>query len=207
MSFLNNLCSSWGLIGWKLDLVVSLLYGFFVVTIAIVIGYLINKLERYQLQLLQGTIGSKIAYFLCNRFTFVGTIIHELSHAFLVVVTGAKLRKIKLFEVSADGTLGHVEFALSGPKWKKMCQLSLISCAPVFIGACLEYVLIKVVFFYNLGFWSELILWYFIISIFDHMSMSDVDIKNYLRGMVIVYPMLVIFIMFVQYFFINGTQL
>ena len=203
MSYLNDLCSSWGLMGWKLDLVVSLLYGFFIVTAAIVIGHLINKLEQFQLQLLKETTGSKIAYFICNRVTFIGTVIHELSHALMVVATGAKLRKVKLFEISSDGTLGHVEFSLSGKKWKQMCQLSLISCAPVFTGVLLEYIFIKMVIIYHLGFWSELLLWYLIISILDHMSMSDVDIKNYLKGMIVVYPMLVTFIMFVQYFFVN----
>lgn len=201
MRFLNNLFSNF-LSGWKLDVVISFIYTFILLSIFLLIGYLINKLEQLQLNILAKTTGSKIAYFLCNRATFVGTVIHELSHAAFVILTGGRLIKVKLLEVSNNGTLGHVDFALCGPKWKQKCQLSIISCAPVFVGLFLNYILIKLVFFYSLGFWIELMLWYFIISILDHMSMSNVDIKNYLKGMIVVFPMTFCFVLFVQYFFI-----
>lgn len=201
ITYLNNLLSDC-LSGWKLDIVISLIYTIILLSALIVIGYLINKLEQVQLKILAKTTGSKIAYFMCNRFTFVGTVIHELSHALFVFLTGGKLIKVKLLEVSKDGTLGHVEFALCGPKWKQKCQLSIISCAPVFMGLLLEYILIKLVIGYSLGVWIEILLWYFIISILDHMSMSDVDIKNYLKGMIVVFPMMFVFVLFVQYFFV-----
>ena len=203
MTYLNEFFSGLGLYGWKLDITISAVYALILISSVLIIGFLINKLEQVQLKILTDTTGHKIAYFICNRLTFVGTIIHELSHALFVVLTGAMLTKVRLLEVSSDGTLGRVEFRLCGPKWKQCCQMSIVSCAPVFVGLLLEYVLIRMVFMHKLGFGIELLLWYFIISILDHMSMSNVDIKNYLKGMVVVYPMITIFVLFVQYFFVR----
>lgn len=203
LQFLNDVFIKMGFDGFILDMIVSAIFSLGLVLSVILIGHLIERLEQYQLRILANGIGSKIAYFVCNRVTFVGTIVHELSHALFVVLTGAILRKVRLFEISADGTLGHVEFSLTGPKWKQCCQLSLVSCAPVFVGILLEYILLRVVFLYNFGFVRELLLWYFIISILDHMSMSHVDIKNYLKGMIIVYPMIFVFVMCFQYFVIS----
>lgn len=202
ITFWNDIFTKVGLSGVCLDLAVSATLSFILVILVILIGHLIDKLEQCQLRILSDTVGAKIAYFICNRLTFIGTIIHELSHALFVILTGAILRKVCLLQISSDGTLGHVEFALYGPKWKQCCQLSIISCAPVFVGLLLEYILIRTVLFHELGFGVELFLWYLIISILDHMSMSNVDIKNYLKGMIIVYPMIFIFTLFFQYFFI-----
>ena len=166
----------------------------------IIIGFIIGRIELCQLKLLSDKTGSKIASFICNRCTFPGTIIHELAHALFAVLTGAKVLKIKCFEMFAHGRLGHVDFALRGNKIKQMFQLSFISCAPVVVGMFLEYILIKVVFTYDLSIWIQILLWYLIISVADHTSMSSVDIKNYVKGLVLVFPVIMIIMLAVKYF-------
>ena len=203
MTYIADIISKTGLKGWLLDLTTSAVYVLLLELSVLIIGWVVNKIEQFQLRMLSNTTSNKIACFICNRVTFIGTVIHELSHALFVILTGAKLIKVKIFEISKDGTLGHVEFALQGKKWKQFFQLSLISCAPVFMGILIEYLLIKIVLTYSLGLWIEILLWYVIISVFDHMSMSNVDIKNYLHGMIVVYPVLTVLIMFVYYFFLK----
>ncbi|MBO5435598.1 hypothetical protein J6A31_07380 [bacterium] len=189
-----------GLTGFSLDVLVSFITTVVITLSVIIIGALINKLEQWQLRLMSDKVGMKIASFMCNRFTFVGTVIHELSHALFVMLTGGKILKIKCFEMFTHGRLGYVNFATCGPKWKQLVQMSLVSCAPVLMGIILEVVLLKVVFTYELQLWIQILLWYLVISIFDHMSMSTVDIKNYCKGLVLVFPMMMGLILFVKYF-------
>lgn len=69
-------------------------------------------------------------------FVAPGVIIHELSHAFLCLLTGARITKLSFFEKNG----GHVEH--SPPKIPIVGQI-LISLAPFFIGAGAIYFLSK----------------------------------------------------------------
>ena len=199
-----DIISQWvaplNLMGIKLDLLVSFIMSCIFVLFVVVIGRIIDIIDIFLMVWLSRLFSQKIASFLMNRLTFVGTVFHELAHAILVWLTGAKIVKVKLFEFSSDGRLGHVEFALRGPKWKQLLQLALGSCAPVLFGVCAEYILIRTVIFHELDLKIRILLWYFIISIFLHMSMSKEDLKHYLHGLLVVFPIVMLVCMAFQYF-------
>lgn len=155
----------------------------------IVIGYLIEKLEYAQINFLSKIFGIKIALFFTNYVTFVGTVIHEYSHALFAMLSGAKVTKIRCFEIFNKERLGSVEFYMTGGKIRQRIQLAFTSCAPVVMGLIIESILIKILMLnpdMHVGF--KVLIWYFIISVGDHMSMSDVDIKNYCKGLVVLVP-------------------
>lgn len=63
-----------------------------------------------------------------TRLTYIGVIHHELSHAFLAILTGAKVLKISLAKKGTvhNGQLGSVTFAPRGPKVIRNIQCTLI---------------------------------------------------------------------------------
>lgn len=119
------------------------------------------------------TFGSWLLYSTC-----IGVMIHELSHALLAILTGAKVISVTLFQVESDKkTLGEVSFITRGNCIFRGIQASFASAAPMFIGT----VLLLVSFTYIkplLASWQLVIFWYVAISIFLHMSLSNQDVKN-----------------------------
>lgn len=110
--------------------------------------------------------------------TFIGVILHELSHAILATLTGAKVTDITLFQIkSKSGTLGEVKFKPRGNCLFRGIQTGLASVAPMFTGAILlfcGYVYLRPL----LVGWQLWAFWYLAVSIFMHMSLSKQDVKN-----------------------------
>ena len=196
---LSNFVSIFGFPAIITDLIVSFLAALIITLSVVVVGILANKAEQYQMRAIARSTTPKIAEFICNRLTFPGIIIHELSHALFVILTGAKLIRVSCFDVFKGDQLGHVDFALDGSKSKQKAQLALISCAPVITGVLIEIILIKVNFMYTFEWHIHLLLWYLIISVADHMSMSNVDVANYKRGMTSVFPIMMIAMILIKY--------
>jgi hypothetical protein len=169
-------------------LLCGVILSIIIVCSVIFIGYIINKLEQIEMFLLSKWFGYKAANIICNYITFPGIIIHELSHALLAILTGAKIKEIKLIEFNTNGRLGHVVYYLCGNKIQHAIQHSITSCAPVLTGILIEYVIWKVVFNVALPVWSIILLIYVSISVFNHMSMSKEDVKNYCRGLWVLLP-------------------
>lgn len=186
MSWLNTipLSSPWD------NIVICNIIAISIVLSVIVIGVLIEKFEILQLRLLSNTFNAKIACIIVNRLTFVGTIVHEYAHAFFATIAGAKVTEIRCFDIGQGDQLGHCSFICRGSKLQQMIQLSLSACAPVIVGFLVNYILICVVLQLDMTIGWRIFVWYCIISITDHMNMSSVDIKNYAKGLVIVYPLL-----------------
>lgn len=135
------------------------------------------------MKLLSKTFGIKAARFICNRLTFPGIIIHELSHALFAIIFGAKVTKIKLLTLRDNDRLGWIEYTPMGNKWEQGLQHVFSACAPTVVGMILELLLYYTI---SKGFikghgWIILVI-YIMVSIGDHMSMSRQDIKNYIRG-------------------------
>lgn len=200
ISVVESIIAETGLSGLWLDVVVSFAVTLLLTMSVVVIGLVMNRIEQLQMRLIAGKGGARLANFACNYLTFPGTVIHELSHAMLAMMSGAKVVDIKCFEIFSHGRLGHVDFILRGPAWKQRLQMALTSCAPVVIGLMLEVSLLRTVICYPLEKWMQISIWYLVISIADHMSMSNVDLRNYFRGLVFVFPMTMVLILAIKYF-------
>lgn len=156
----------------------------------IIIGTIIDKIELLQIRLLTKAFNERTACLIANRFTFIGTIVHEYSHALFATMTGAKVTEIKCFDIGKGDQLGHCTFYTQGTKLQQMMQLTISACAPVIMGFIINAILITYVLPLNLDLGVRIFVWYCIISIADHMTMSPADIKNYCRGLVMLLPLL-----------------
>lgn len=147
----------------------------------VIVGMIMNCIETLQMRILAKILGAKAAYIICNRVTFVGTVVHECSHAMFMVLTGAKITEFSIWDTKGD-SLGHVSYYNRGPLILKAFQDSLSACAPVIIGLLFEGLIWYIIMNKELPIWADILLWYTFISIIDHMSMSPQDLKNYFKG-------------------------
>ncbi len=163
--------------------------------LVIVVGYFINLIGEALGQIIAMATAPVVANAIVNFAFFPGVMIHELAHAFLAVITGAKITEVALFKVE-DGSLGHVNFRNRGNIIIVALQNVFISSAPMFVGAavCIGCGLWLSVL--PAGYiWLKVIIWYLMISMFFHMTMSPADIKVYIKGVPLF--IIILFIVFV----------
>ena len=184
-----------------LHILTSFTYTTLLVFVVVLIGRLIDCFEIGQMRLLSRWVGMKFASFMCNRLTFPGIVIHELSHALFIWAAGGKIEKIRLFAFGGDGRLGYVEFRPKGSKLQRSCQMSFGSCAPVLTGIPLQMLFMYLIFNVVMPLWAYILLWYMSISVLFHMSMSAEDMKNYFKGMRVIFPIMMVFVLARIYFF------
>ena len=174
-------------------IITSVIISIISISFVIIIGAIINKLEQLEMTILSHHFGIKFANICCNYFTFPGVIIHELAHALFASLSGAKIIEIKCFEFGKNGRLGHVAYRLRGNPIQHALQHSLCACAPVVTGLLIEGGIIYTLCSQKDMVWYlKTFLVYIFISVFNHMSMSKEDIKNYLRGMWCILPLIFI---------------
>lgn len=166
------------------------LIGVFILTLifslsVIIIGFFIQKLKDFEFESLSKHINQKLASFIVFRLTFPGTIIHEFAHATFAFITGAKVNKIQCFSLKKD-TFGYVEYTTRGSKVQQMMQHSITACAPVILGLILLPTFIGMVPLVT-NTWLKVLFIYLSICMLNHMNMSSTDIKNYLRGLPVLF--------------------
>jgi hypothetical protein len=150
-------------------------------------------------------------------FVAPGVIVHELSHAFLCLLTGAKIKSVSLFD-KEGGEVQH------GPSKIPVLGQILISIAPFVAGAFAIYFLSKIIglksadiqsiavsktgmfhylgaIFSNLDFHQARtwIIFYIIVSIAVTMTPSKQDIKNIALSLLIIAIVSYIVIRFSSY--------
>ena len=158
----------------------------------VIVGLLLDGLQRLQISLVS-RLSRKLAYGLANFGTLPGVIVHELSHALLAVVTGAKVEEIVLMETHQE-SLGHVAYVARGPWFLKAIQHTLIACAPTVTGLCLVYVLFRYMLDNPHAPWEYGVLCYLIICLVNHSTMSSADLKLYAKGVwIFVLPLFAVF--------------
>ena len=188
MTYFNDFME-WHIADGFLDVVFkSLIFTVAFYVSLVVLGFVINCFEKGLLYVLRKIVGNKAALFICNRLTFVGTVLHECSHALFVVLTGGKLLHISFYDVFRGNQLGHVDFVTRGGRITRSFQLVFTSCAPVLVLGTLSCLLIFKVWSLATIWWQHVILGYIIVSCVCHMSMSAADIRNYVKGLFLVYP-------------------
>ena len=75
---------------------------------------------------------------------WIGTPVHELSHALMALLFGFRLQKIQLFRPESDGTLGSVSYTLRGPGYIQEAGKFLVGLAPFLGGSCAIYILLRI---------------------------------------------------------------
>ena len=166
----------------------------------IIVGCIMNGIEKIQIAILSKLFGVRAALFICNYLTIAGTIIHECAHALFAICSGAKVTEISFLDTKGN-SLGHISYVVRGPIFLKAIQHSVCACAPVFAGIFCEAFIIDQIMHGSYPIWGQIILWYLAVSVIDHMYMSSLDIKHYFQGIWAVIP-LVFAAMFCYGFFI-----
>ncbi len=154
----------------------------------LITGFLISLINRVITDALSGVIGSVPAFILRNYLTYPGTVHHELSHALLALITGARVKKIVLFP--KGNTLGSVEIEPRGNIFIRALQLSLSAIAPVIMGVISLFSLWNLVLPKTAEIWQYILFWYVFVSIILHMSLSGADYRNFFKGLL---PTLIVF--------------
>ena len=159
----------------------------------ILIGSLIDQIKKFEYRSLANASGDNLAKLIVFRLTFPGTVIHEFSHAMFAFITGAKVTKIQCFSIKKN-TLGYVTYQTRGSKLQQMTQHGLSACAPVISGLILTPIFFSLMM--NTSSMSlKILALYMMVSIVNHMNMSWPDIKQYVKGM----PVLFIIIFAISY--------
>lgn len=163
----------------------------------LLIGGISSLIREWIAKTYARSISYGMATFIDNRLTFIGVVHHELSHLILAILSGAKVKHFKLFQVK-DGTLGHVDIIPRGNIFVRSLQLALCGIAPVLCGCVSLYLL-----YYNLINREYHDIWTIVgiilmMQISYHMSMSKQDFKAALKGLWLIYIILVVVTYFVK---------
>ena len=86
-----------------------------------------------------GNYGKGICYFT----GFIGTPVHELSHAFFCLIFGHKIQEIKLFRIADDGILGYVEHSYNKKNIYHRVGNFFIGIAPLIVISLILFLLAR----------------------------------------------------------------
>ena len=110
----------------------------FFIGVVYAVGFVISLLNRYFYSLVNYSKG------VCYATGFIGTPIHELSHAFMCVVFRHKIDEIKLFQVDDEnGVLGYVRHSYNQKSIYQKIGNFFISVAPIVCGTAVLFLLIN----------------------------------------------------------------
>lgn len=163
-------------------LIRSASYTAILIGIIPIFGLILNYIIENIAKVLYRTVGIRLADFILNRLTFLGTVHHELSHALFAVITGAKVTKIDLFHPSGC-VLGKVSMYTRGNAIIKSIQLTMSAIAPMICGSITLYIMYSYFSVNKVVGWKLAVIIYIMTSIFLHMTMSTQDIKNAIKGL------------------------
>lgn len=170
--------------------VISLAAAAIVMLSVIIVGRLIDRLGACVVSRSGSKTWAKTASFIINRVLFIGTVFHELSHALLATLAGAKVTKIRCFVLFSKDTLGYVEFTTRGNPASRAMQECLSACAPVMTAFVTVPLFTYLALTYSGRIIWNLLFGYCAVGILFHASMSRTDVGLYKKGAVVVYPML-----------------
>lgn len=197
---IHDFISKFHVTNWQADILVSFVFVALFMMSVIIIGIICNYLEQLQIRLVSKYVGQTFAIFIFNRVLFIGTVIHELSHAFFAWISGAKVTKVRCLTLFSKDTLGYCEFIPRGNIFVKSFQLAFASCAPTVTGCFILYLCSR--YFTSFSSLGKVIIFYVGLSVLNHMSMSSQDVKNYIKGSICMYIIIFVFTMAYHHFYI-----
>ena len=174
-------------------LFIAIMSALLIPVLFILLGKVLDLITLAIASVVSDSLGPELTLFILNNLTFIGTVHHELAHALLAFLTGAKIVRIDLYNPD-DHTLGKVEYYTRGGFIIRSLQQTLSSIAPVFCGFLTINILLYVIFPYANAIWQKVILIYLVISVFIHMTLSNQDIKVALMGLPVVLPIIFIIV-------------
>ncbi len=164
----------------------SLVLAFVVPFLIILVGYAINLLQYGLAELLALFMDPWWVEVFVNYLFFPGVMLHELSHALMALLTGAKLTEVKLFKKEGK-SLGHISFTPRGSRIMISIQEVFIASAPMFFGAMIAFASFKLMLFIPWSAWLlKIFAGYVGVSMFFHMTMSTQDVKVFVKGVPII---------------------
>ena len=165
------------------NLISALLNTGVIIAIIPVLGIIVDLVQKTITKGIAGILGGKAANVIVNKVTFIGVIHHELSHALMALVTGAKITEANLFKPDKNsGTLGNVKYVPRGNKLVQSIQMTFSSVAPVPCGIISSMLIVKYAISKCEIYWQYIIVIYLLVSIILHMNLSKQDIKVALKG-------------------------
>lgn len=108
----------------------------FTIGLIAVFGFIVSLLNR----LFYANFGYS-ARAVCYATGFIGTPVHELSHALFCLIFGHKIEEIKLFQISDDGTLGYVNHTYNPRNVYHVIGNFFIGVAPIVCISAILYLL------------------------------------------------------------------
>ena len=169
-----------------LDLLIRLQDGFAVIISMVAVAIAASFIRKYCVDSFAVGWSIKASRFIDSKLTFIGVIHHEISHTLLAVLTGAKIKRFSLFNLTGD-KLGEVIITTRGPKLLQSIQLTASAFAPVICGVFSIYYIGRYSLIGELeglkGL-GEIFDTIFVMSIAYHMTLSKQDIKVAMRGII-----------------------
>lgn len=189
------------------ELVGYLVTALVLIAVIPVFGMVMEKIIEILYRLCSEIIGQRLTFFIFNRLTFIGVMHHELSHALLAAITGAKITHISLFKPEGR-RLGQVEYIPRGMFIFQAVQRTMSAMAPVFCGAITSGAVYFVVKKYavEMTWWQLAIAIYLLVSIILHMTMSREDLQVMWKGMPVVYLVILVIIYLTKFNLFSGSQ-
>lgn len=161
--------------------------------VVLAVGNLLDGIVGFLISVFESFIGSYGVNIIYNYAMFIGVIFHELSHAVVAAVLGAKVTKVCFYKVShKDGRLGYVVYIPRGPVVLRSLQMCLSAMAPALCGLSFTYMAI-------LAYWNgyintkyNILFYYIVASVFCHSRLSNEDMQSVLKGLPVCYLVLLL---------------
>jgi hypothetical protein len=184
--------------------------------VLVVVGLAIGILTSVVNRVLSTILGS-IVYRGGDTLFLPGVIMHEMSHALFLFITGAKIGEIVVRADSrhpwvlyrARGVspsrgitprcTGYVSFGLRGPFLVKSFQRVLGSVAPTVMGLACMALLIGLITTYCTAWWHYAICIYLLLCALNGSGMSTLDVKDMLPGIPVCLVLVYVVLLTTQY--------
>ena len=174
---------------WQAAVINTLLVPLLIV----VLGLGIRLVCQAALQLLSLIVHPSAALIFANTLTYPGVVHHELAHALLAWLLGAKIQRITLRPTA--NALGSVNFLPRGGRIRQSLQLTLSAIAPVLFGVLTLYLIGRFLWSACTAIPLRVLVGYLAVSIFLHMDLSGQDVRTALGGLPVC--LMILFIIFI----------